>query len=163
MTEEGKIQLEEFLKAKDRYTVEKFQFEKFAADTSLLYRRLEYYRDICIMSAILMGIASFLLAVMGCPPQYYSVGFVVAVVLIVLRLFLRPRSGTIRNLTAKYLESKGYPKEDEELAFRVFTNARMFSDLPALQNLIALGIIDKIDLDDFDIDLDDDFDFDGDD
>lgn len=163
MTEEGKIQLEEFLKAKDRYTVKKFEFEKFAADTSLLYRRLEYYRNICIMSAILLGIVFFLLAVMGCPPQYCSNGIIIVIVLAVLSFFLRPSSGTIRDLTAKYLESKGYPKEDEELAYRVFTNAHMFSDLPVLQNLIAQGIIDQIDLDDFDIDLDDDFDFDGDD
>jgi len=63
-------------------------------------------------------------------------------------------------LTLDYLEHKKYPQEEAELAFRVFRGETVFSDLPVIENMLAMNLIDAADIDELDIDFDFDFDFD---
>lgn len=165
MTEEGKIRLEEFRSVKEKYLAEKEQFELFASEMSSSYREDKKNSNGCLWIACILFLLICVFGIAGVKFNGEVRFLIVAamVVCMVMNHFLKPGADEVRQLTSRYLAEKGYPKEDEELAFRVFTDAKVYSDLPMMKALVANKLIDITDLDDFDIDADNDIDFDGDD
>ena len=154
--------LKHIMAARDKYISEKDEFESFAQDISPIYKKKSGRKRVLKVLATLSLVFGYLIIQL----DKSWTGFwlmVLAVVLGIANVFCRPTQDEIRSMTIGYLKHKNYPKEDEEVAFRAFTGTKTYSDLPQIKHLMAMGLISKIDFEDFDIDIDVDSDFDFDD
>ena len=164
MTEEGKAQLDKFLQAKGMYEAEKPQFEQYAIDWNPEFARWKICENNFIIIGTLTPIVFILIILFsrGNGAFYALCLFVVYPIGTWITNALHPHSDVIKGLVSDYMKSKEHPEEEEDLAYRVFTGAKVYSDLPLIQRLINDKLISKVDIDDLDIDTDDDYDSDGD-
>lgn len=154
--------LKHILAVRDKYISEKDEFESFAQETNPTFRKKNERKHVFVVSAWLCFV--FGLLVLQLSNSWVSIFLMaLAVVLGITSLFCRPSQKDIRSITIGYLKHKKYPEEDADVAFKAFTGAKTYSDLPQIKNLIAKGLISKIDFGDMDIDIDTDIDFDFDD
>lgn len=156
-------QLKHIIAARDKYISERGEFMSFARNANLIYgKKNKLVRRFVLLAVLSFMFSCFLLFV----AESLLGGWLMllAVVLLIAGLICRPSQADTRSSTMDYLKYKNYPEEDEEVAFRAFSGVKTYSDLPQIKNLMAGGLVSKIDFEDIDIDIDmdgdSDFDFD---
>lgn len=150
MTDEGKKRLEEFVSRRTYYFDHRKDFVAFAKNNSQEYH-WEYCKKRIGFLVFLVSIPVFWRSDIGLEKWLSMFGIILG---LAAGISAKASKAEMHRLIAAFLKLHGKPISDLELAYRVFTDEKRYSDLPQIQSWIWEGLLSQSDLDDSDLQID---------
>lgn len=150
MTEEGLIRLKDFIARRQYYMERKKDFASFARSNSDEYT-WEYWKKRIGYIVFWLSIPIFATNDRGLMKWLSMFGIILG---LIAGISAKPSKKEMQRLIAEYLRQNDKPAEELELALRVFTDEKHYSDIHQIQSWIWQGIITQADIDDSGLDID---------
>lgn len=142
MTEEGQQLLQTFVAHRDFYVAHRKAFRTYARRHSEEYAREELKRRVGY-GTFWLSIPVFWLNGPGLVKWLSIFGIILG---LIMGIASKVSQLELWRLVGDYLQLCAMPPDEKELAYRVFSGEKIFSDLPQFKLWIRQGLIDPADL-----------------